>query len=138
DKKYTAFCNSLITRKGLSHQVVFKGITTKPAQVLLNASVCAFPSAFEGFGLALTEAMAAGLPVIGFNYCSGVNELIKNGHDGFLVKDVNEFSEKLDLLLNDETLRRILGKQAQEISQTYSMDNIITQWENLIKLVIKE
>lgn len=135
DKKYASYCNSLIIRQKLEHQVIFKGVTTKITEVLHNADICAFPSACEGFGLALTEAMAAGLPAIGFEYCSGVNELIENEKNGFLVKDADEFAEKLAVLMDDEDLRCRLGREAMRISFEYGMDNIMRQWEDLIKHV---
>lgn len=137
DKKYVSFCHSLISTTGLGQQIIFKGVTANVPQVLRSAGVCAFPSLFDGFSLAQTEAMAYGLPVIGFDYCSGVNELIKDGYNGFLVKDVDDFAEKLDVLLDDENLRLEFGHNAQEIAETYSMDNIISQWENLINFVIE-
>ena len=60
-----------------------------------NASVCAFPSKYEGFPLALTEAMSAGLPCVGFKSCTGVNGLIVDGENGFLVEDgICDFAKK--------------------------------------------
>lgn len=138
DKKYVSYCKSLIIQNNLEKQIIFKGITQKIPQVLSMASICAFPSAYEGFSLALSEAMAAGLPVIGFDYCSGVNELIENNKNGFLVKNIDEFSEKLALLINDEKLRCQLGKCATNISSEYNMDNIMKQWEELIKQVTEK
>lgn len=44
----------------------------------------AFPSAYEGFGLSLAEAMSMGLPAVGYKSCSAVNELIVDGKNGFV------------------------------------------------------
>ena len=103
-------------------------------QYHLRCRQCA--SSFEGFSLAQTEAMSVGLPVIGFDYCSGVNELIKDGINGYLAKDVDDFAEKLSLLISDEQLRLSMSKEAQKISDEYSPEGIMQQWEDFIKEVI--
>lgn len=138
DAKYATQCKTEVKNKGLEKQIIFKGITRQVAEVLTSAKICAFPSYFEGFSLALTEAMAAGLPAIGFEYCSGVNEIIENNKTGFLVKDVDEFADKLDLLISNEELREQMGVEAQKICKAYTMDNIMNQWLTLIKKVTEK
>ena len=137
DAKYAAQCKSEVKNKNLEKQIIFKGITKQVSEVLTTAKICAFPSYFEGFSLALTEAMSAGLPAIGFDYCSGVNEIIKNNKNGFLVKDVDEFADKLDLLISNEKLREQMGQEAKNICTAYTMDNIMNQWLTLIKNTVK-
>jgi glycosyltransferase involved in cell wall biosynthesis len=138
DKKYVAFCENLIKKYGLENQIFFKGETKEVEDVLRRSEICAFPSKFEGFSLAQTEAMAVGLPVIGFDYCCGVNELIKDGENGFLVKDIDEFTNKLDLLISNKQLRRKMGIEARKISDEYAPESIMEQWENLMNNVIEE
>lgn len=136
DAKYLDKCNNLINSYKLNGQIKFMGTTDNVSEVIGTAKICAFPSAHEGFSLAQIEAMSMGLPVIGFDYSTGVNELINNGKDGFLVRDINEFAEKLELLINDANLRQNMGNNATNIGYKYSMTNIINQWENLINNVI--
>ncbi|MBQ8751316.1 MAG: glycosyltransferase [Alphaproteobacteria bacterium] len=138
DKKQYQYCLDLIEKYKLQDNVIFKGTTNEPHKALLKSKICAFPSQYEGFSLAQTEAMACGLPVIGFDYCSGVNELIKNNKNGYLVKDVDEFAEKLDLLMSNENLRSSMGIEACKISDEYSIDKIINTWEELINNVRSE
>lgn len=138
DKKYLAYCHKLIAQHHLENQVLFKGVTSDPVEKLLRAEICAFPSRFEGFGLALTEAMSVGLPTIGFSSCCGVNELIQDQLNGYLVKDVDDFAEKLGLLINNKELRKNLGDEARKISQKYELTSIINQWEHLIASVMKD
>ena len=138
DKKYVALCEELIKKYGLEEQVLFMGETKEVEDVLRRSEICAFPSKFEGFSLAQTEAMAVGLPVIGFDYCPGVNELIKDGVNGFLVKDVDEFADKLNTLIEDENLRKNMGAEARKIAEKYAPDSIMQQWENLMNSVIEE
>ena len=138
DKKYVALCKELIKKYGLEEQVLFMGETKEVEDVLRKCEICAFPSKFEGFSLAQTEAMAVGLPVVGFKDCSGVNELVKDGVNGFLVKDVDEFAGKLDRLIEDESLRKKMGKEARKVSDEYAPDSIMQQWEDLMNSAIEE
>lgn len=59
------------------------------------------PTLFEGFGLVIVEAMAAGLPVITTRHSFGT-ELIQHEHNGYLVpiRDVNGIAEAISQLLN--------------------------------------
>ena len=138
DKKYVTLCENLIKKYGLEEQVLFMGETKDVESVLQKCEICAFPSKFEGFSLAQTEAMAVGLPVIGFDYCPGVNELVKDGVNGFLVKDVDEFAKKLSLLISDEKLRSSMGNNARKVSEEYAPETIMQQWEDLMNNVVKE
>lgn len=137
DKKYLDYCKNLISQYNLDDQIIFKGVTSEPIEKLLGAEICAFPSKFEGFGLSLTEAMSVGLPVIGFSDCSGVNELIQNNISGYLVKNVDELAEKLEILINDKELRKNFGNEGRKIAQQYEITTIINQWEDLIASLVK-
>ncbi|MDR1997424.1 MAG: glycosyltransferase [Candidatus Margulisbacteria bacterium] len=130
-KIYQKSIERLIKKQRLSSQVFLKGLTKEPLKVLQNADICGFPSAYEGFGLSLAEAMSAGLPAVGFSYAPAVNELIKDGQSGFLCRDVDDYSDKLALLLKDGKLREKMGKNAQRQMREYSADKIWAKWEKL-------
>ena len=70
-----------------------------------------FPSRLEGFGLAVAEAMACGLPVIA-SRCSSLPELVVDGHGGVLcpVDDVEAFASAARLLADDADRRRAMGE----------------------------
>ena len=126
----------MISRHKLSEQVFFGGATDNVLDVYNKAAIFAFPSAYEGFGLALTEAMSAGLPVIGYKNCPAVNELIKDGENGYLCEDgVNAFAQALDKLMSDEKLRKKMGKAAKEDMKQYDSEKIWDMWEKLIEQV---
>ena len=78
--------------------------------------------------------MSAGLPVIGYKNCPAVNELIKDGENGYLCEDgVNAFAQALDKLMSDEKLRKKMGKAAKEDMKQYAPEKIWDMWENLIE-----
>lgn len=117
----------------LKDKVKFCGITNDIDSVLNRASIFVMPSLFEGFSLALIEAMSHGLPVIGRASCSGNNSLIKNDINGFLVDDeVEDLSCKLSTLIEDFSLRERLGKNGINESKLFLPDNIYGKWVKLI------
>ncbi len=103
--------------------------------VYKNSAILVQPSRTEGFGLVLVEAMACGLPVVAFDCENGPRSIITDGEDGFLIPayDIEKFSERMVLLMNDEPLRRKMGERGQVKSQHYHIGKIAQQWENLIE-----
>ncbi|WP_419958031.1 glycosyltransferase family 1 protein [Psychrobacillus psychrotolerans] len=53
-----------IIKLGLSHNVIFTGVTSDIPQILQAIDIFVFPSFYEGLGIAVIEAQAAGLPCI--------------------------------------------------------------------------
>lgn len=99
----------------------------------LRSSILVQPSRTEGFGLVLVEAMAFGLPVVAFDCENGPRSLISDGEEGFLIPafDVDLFSERLIMLMNDEQLRMRMGEKGLMKSQQYHISKIASQWEQL-------
>ena len=99
----------------------------------LKSSILVQPSRTEGFGLAVIEAMACGLPVVSFDCENGPRSIISDGEDGFLVtpNDIDAFVEKLTLLMNDDNLRKQMGEKGNQKSERYSIDKIALQWRQL-------
>lgn len=112
------------------------GTTNNVAEVLKSADIFAFPSAYEGFGLALAEAMSTGLPAVGFKSCSGVNELIVDGENGLLCDDgVEALAEALDKLMSSKDLRVKMGKAAKESMKQFAPETIWNKWEALLESI---
>lgn len=120
----------------LGDKVKFCGITNDIDSALKRASIFVMPSLFEGFSLALIEAMSHGLPVIGRASCSGINGLIKNDINGFLVDDeVEDLSCKLSTLIEDFSLRERLGENGINEAKLFLPDNVYGKWVKLINNV---
>ena len=130
---YTKALRKLISSYHLEDRIIFCGTTKKIQECLAQADIFAFPSAYEGFGLALTEAMAMGIPAIGYRSCSAVNELIQHGENGLLCEDgIDDFATKLELLITNQELRIQMGAKAHEDMKEYAPNKIWDMWEKLI------
>jgi len=137
--RYDDYLNTLIQELDLTNQVFLMGTTDKPLDVLRESDIFAFPSLFEGFPLALTEAMSAGLPCVGLKTATAVNELIVDGYNGFLSdNDEFDFAQKLKRLMDDPQLRVTLGQNGREFVKQFEPKKIWDQWENLIVEVVQQ
>ena len=130
---------ALIRKNHLEERVCICGVCDDLESRLLQADICAFPSRFEGFPLALAEAMAAGLPCVGLCSASGVNLLIENEKNGLLTgSSVGEFASGLRLLMSDACLRKRLGEEARKTIKNYAPEKIWNRWEDLLKRVVRQ
>ncbi len=95
-----------------------------------NASILVMTSRCEGFPMVLLEAMSCRLPVVAFDCPIGPRSILTNNNDGFLVEDGNSevFTSQLNILIEDESLRKKMGSQAQENIQKYKVEDIMEQW----------
>lgn len=133
NKAYYMELKNFIKLHGLTDKVFLKGTTDKVTQVLKDADIFAFPSAYEGFGMALAEGMSVGLPAVGFKNCPAVNELIKDGKTGILSEDgVEDFTKALKQLMENKNLRVKMGKVAKLDIQQYAPEKIWDKWESLL------
>lgn len=124
---------AMIDEKGLSSRIFLKGFTADPLSHLRESDIFIFPSKYEGFPLALTEAMTVGLPVLGLRSCSGVNELIDHGRNGYLAADAVEMKDYLSQLMNSAALRSRMGLAAKEDMQQYDPELVRLKWNQLLE-----
>jgi glycosyltransferase involved in cell wall biosynthesis len=98
-------------------RVIFTGPVAEDEKVAYYnlADLLLFPSALEGFGLTVAEAMSCGLPVVVSDRGS-LPELVVEGEGGFLCDpdDRHGFARKTLLLLSDALLRRKFGEANRE------------------------
>jgi glycogen(starch) synthase len=101
----------------LGRSVKWLGEIPHPATVLADAHVYVNPSANEGFGLAVAEAMSWALPVVG-RTTGGVAEIVDDGKTGLLVAqdDPAELAHAIVRLAGDRELATKLGHEARRIA----------------------
>ncbi len=103
-----------------------------------QADIFLFPSVREGFGLAVAEAMACGLPAVVTNG-SALPELIHHGKGGYLcpVGDVDAFAEKINQLSDSLTLRQTMGDYNRNlIEQSFTLEKMIAGYRDLFGYIV--
>jgi glycosyltransferase involved in cell wall biosynthesis len=95
------------------------------------ADIFVFPSQsrLEGFGLAVAEAMAVGLPVV-IADMPGVREVIEPGHEGLLAEPLlaNDLAAKIRILLDDPDLARAMGAAGRRRAESrYGLSTVAHQ-----------
>jgi len=122
---------------GLGDHIDFVGYQTPDAvrEYLQVSDIFVMSSFAEGVPVVLMEAMMSGLPVVA-TQIAGVSELVEDEVNGFLVppSDVGSLTQKIQMLLADESLRKRLGDRGQQkVSQEF---NIYHEAKKLYQLIV--
>ena len=120
---------------GLHNAVKCCGPVENIQEKYLNSSIFILSSRFEGLPLALMEAMSSGLPPVAFKCPCGPKDLIHSGKDGILCpnEDLEKLIKAICCLIENEPLRKNMGKNAIENMKQFSMENVMTQWDKLFR-----
>jgi GalNAc-alpha-(1->4)-GalNAc-alpha-(1->3)-diNAcBac-PP-undecaprenol alpha-1,4-N-acetyl-D-galactosaminyltransferase len=120
---------------GIKARVSLPGLVEDPATVLREADLFVLASRYEGFPMALLEAMGCGLAVISTDCKSGPREIVRDEVDGVLVppNDVDALAAAMDRLMGDGDERERLGGRAVEIVDRFSMERILVMWDELFE-----
>lgn len=112
-----------VERLGLAGRVHFAGFRSNVEDYLRLGHVFAFPSRLESFGLALAQAMTAGLPAVARrekfpDIVTSSSSIIEDGSTGMLVDDEGEMARALGTLVTDQPLRERMGAAAARDART--------------------
>lgn len=126
-----------IREYGLEDRVFLKGESTHIIDEYIQGDIFCFPSAYEGFPLAMTEAMSAGLPPVVFKSCTAAASLIEDGKTGILSDDgADALAQKLKQLMTDQGKRAKMGRNARKAMEDYCPEHIWDMWEKLIGQIV--
>jgi len=121
DPGYYEACQALVSERGIKENVEFLGAVSidEMLEEHARASMLVLPSWQETAPVVISEAMAAGTPVVATDV-GGVAEMIKNGKSGFVVSlgDSQELISKIDCLLTDDQLRKQMGEAGKAIAES--------------------
>ncbi|MDA7818278.1 glycosyltransferase family 4 protein [Sulfurimonas sp.] len=125
---------NLISRENLSSNVELVGRKSDIIDYYNRTSIFVLSSRFEGFPNALCEAMACGCPSIAFDCKTGPSNIIENGINGILVEpeNVEKLSLAMKYLLENVELRNRLSDNAMRITEKLNIENIASQWGEII------
>jgi glycosyltransferase involved in cell wall biosynthesis len=130
---------ALISSLNVQKQVRLMGTTEAIAEEYRKAKIFCIPSYFEGFGLVTAEALAAGLPVIGFADCPGTNSLVKHSITGVLAEPTDRvvaLTAALESLMSDASKRAEYGAAGPASVAHLTRTNIGEGWVSMIDQLI--
>ncbi len=122
-----------IRKEGLSENVSLKGSCPSIMDEYAKSSGLLVTSRYEGFGLVAIEAASCGIPVVAYSCPGGLTELVKDGRDGFLVRegDIEAAADRIIKLIENDNLRGEMGINAIEKAHDYYPESIMNQWLEL-------
>jgi len=129
DPNYVNHLQQLVAQHHLTNQVTFAGFVSgnQKDTLLQGSDIFALPSHSENFGIAVAEAMAAGLPVI---VTSGVQIAsdISTENAGIIINNETELVTAISQLLKSPELRSHLSQNAISLTKKrYAWDKIASQ-----------
>lgn len=134
-------------------QVIFTGALAAPLELLCHAKFFVLASRYEGFPMAVAEALSCGLPVMAADCPSrprrfgeresvagGIRELIRDGVDGLLVPGENPvlLADAMARWIENPQERRRLAEQAASGISRFSREHVLEDWERLMEQALAE
>ncbi|MBI5127068.1 glycosyltransferase family 4 protein [Candidatus Roizmanbacteria bacterium] len=130
-----------VRNNSLGRLVDFKGeiIGKEKIRYYQNADIFCAPYSDESFALTVLEAMACGLPIVGFKN-EAFKEILKDyPYKQFLVepKDTGELAKALKKLIYDEKIRSVISSWSIKESKKYSWEKVAEETEKLYFQILK-
>lgn len=123
--------------------VHFEGYQS-PRPYYERASVLMLTSDFEGFPLVLPECMSFGVVPVVYGSYSAVYDIIKDGENGRIVKQVKNTFDKeamadvLDEIIRNDDKRQEMALSAIETSRQYSINSIYNSWNKIFEKLVED
>ena len=123
-----------LAKKWQLQNITFEGLQD-PFLYYQKASIFMMVSAYEGWGLTLTEAQQCGCVPIAFDSFGAVHDIIDGGKNGIIVpeRDVDEYVVQLKRLMNNPDELKRMSENAQKDCMLFSRENIAKQWKTLLE-----
>ncbi|RFB01532.1 glycosyltransferase [Parvularcula marina] len=126
---------SLAKELGVADSVDFHGYTDDTYVCYEKAQIFCSAALFEGFPMTTLEAMAHGLPCVGFAACNEIYELISCGETGFVFSDRvahQSLEARLIELTQGRELRNRMGKSGlNKYTEEFGENYVLDKWESL-------
>jgi len=133
-----ALLSGLVDKLQINEKVIFVPATNEIFTYYSQSHIFCLPSQWEGFPNSLAEALAHGLPAVGFEKCAGVSDLITHKKNGLLAEgngNVNSLTDKLEELMADPEKRIAYSLEAVKSVQQFNPENIYPIWKETLSKV---
>ena len=127
DGKYTSRVHERVRAAGMEDYIAFTGFVPEEELPVLYhlADVFVMPSREEGFGMTITEAMAASTPVVATSV-GGIPQQVDHGDQGLLVEPgaPDEFATAIERLLDGPDERERMSERARERAREFTWTGV--------------
>jgi glycosyltransferase involved in cell wall biosynthesis len=116
-------------------RIHLQGFTYTPYEILSTADLFVSASWIEGFGNAIWEALACGVPVVAMECGSAVRSLVRDGVDGLIVDlaTPKALAAALASLMGNDTARKALAARTREVLERFPMESALRKWDGLLE-----
>jgi len=131
--------HELISQLNITDSFQINGATPDIIDKYRESSIFVLSSRYEGFGMVVAEAMACGVPPVSFVCPCGPGDIIRDGEDGILVENgnVEQLAEKICYLIENEDIRKEMGRKACINVRRFEVEQIMSQWIKLFEELLK-
>lgn len=129
--------NELVSSLSLEQAVTFHNYTVDLDAVYNRAAVSVLASKMEGFGMALVESEAHGVPIVSYDTNYGPREVIHDGQNGYIVPvlDTAALAERISQVLtaSPEAWQQLSDNAYIAADTEYSSSAVWQKWQPLIQ-----
>lgn len=121
-------------KKHALSNVHFHGVVNNVSKFYKESKIAVLSSNSDALPQSLVEAAYYSNALLSTAFDGGLNEIIENGYNGYIVTKNNfsEFAIKLRILMTDEFLVRDMAKKSRILSQKFNTLSILNQWQKLL------
>ena len=117
--KYTESIIEQINELGLTHRISLWGALPRPElnKFYDQSDIFVLTTLYEGYGMAFTEAMVRGLPIIATGEGAVASTIPKEAGIVVETNDLTQFSTALSILITDSNQRELYGNSAFKVGK---------------------
>lgn len=132
-----SFLMQRAAKLGVGDSVEILGFKSNMLNEYRRASIFAFPSRYDGFGMALLEAMSQGCACVACDYKGRQAEIISNRNEGMLClpEDISSLADSINILIEDSDTRNRLQQGGCRRSSDFDLKIIIKRWYALFSQI---
>lgn len=129
------YLEGLIRENALQEQLCLTGRVSDVGAYLRRAKIYVMTSRREGLPMCLLEAKHFRLPAVSFDVPTGPAEMIDDGVNGYLIEpyDCRAMADKLELLMENETLRERFSGNAQRGLERFRPEHVLKRWNEILE-----
>jgi GalNAc-alpha-(1->4)-GalNAc-alpha-(1->3)-diNAcBac-PP-undecaprenol alpha-1,4-N-acetyl-D-galactosaminyltransferase len=126
-----------LVEKLAPNRIRLSGFSDDPYGILATADLFVSASRIEGFGNAIWEALACGVPVVAMDAGPPVRALVRPGVDGVVVGQhtMAALAEALASLMSDDVRRSAYASRAPEVVERFPLELALEQWDELFRAI---